>query len=147
MGLDMYLYANRNFYSWREDQGDQRICTEIAELISTDLEIASIKVVAGYWRKANQIHRWFVQNVQGDEDTCESFYVSRQNLIDLRDLCQRVKADNSLAPTELPTHSGFFFGMTEYHEWYYSDLENTINIIDKALTLSSAWDFEYRSSW
>ena len=70
MGLDMYLYANRNFYSWREDQGDQRICTEIAELISTDLEIASIKVVAGYWRKANQIHRWFVQNVQGDEDTC-----------------------------------------------------------------------------
>lgn len=44
----------------------------------------------GYWRKANQIHNWFVQNVQGGEDDCGIYEVSQAKLIELRDTCQKV---------------------------------------------------------
>ncbi len=34
----------------------------------------------GYWRKANGIHAWFVQNVQEGEDDCKEYYVSQSKL-------------------------------------------------------------------
>ena len=44
----------------------------------------------GYWRKANQIHNWFVHNVQGGEDDCGNYEVSQSKLIELREICQKV---------------------------------------------------------
>ena len=44
----------------------------------------------GYWRKANEIHYWFVQNVQGGEDDCGNYEVSQSKLIELREICQKV---------------------------------------------------------
>jgi len=49
----------------------------------------------------------------------------------------------------LPTASGFFFGGTEFNEWYFQDIEETIEIISKVLKET---DFKtqtifYRSSW
>jgi len=146
----MYLHAKRHLWSWQEESGDKAIADEVKNIanIPDDFKVTEIKIEVGYWRKANQIHRWFVQNVQDGKDDCGDYYVSRQDLIDLKELCTNVIADKSLAPTELPTESGFFFGATEYDEWYYQDLTQTIEIIDKALTLDKhQWDFEYHSSW
>jgi len=52
-----------------------------------------------------------------------------------------------IAAEQLPTANGFFFGGTDYDEWYFRDVENTIRIIDECLQLPNSWDFEYRSSW
>ena len=57
--------------------------------------------------------------------------------------------DPSLAKELLPTTAGFFFGGTAYDEWYYKDLENTVEILMKVLNET---DFEnemivYQSSW
>lgn len=42
----------------------------------------------GYWRKANAIHRWFVENVQDGEDDCDYHReVTAEDLTELRDLC------------------------------------------------------------
>ena len=42
----------------------------------------------GYWRKANAIHQWFVDNVQDGEDDCDYHReVTEEDLIALRDLC------------------------------------------------------------
>jgi hypothetical protein len=150
MGLDMYLHAKRYLWSYRDESEDSAIAKQISQVagISDDFEVQEIKIKAGYWRKANQIHRWFVQNVQEGQDDCGNYYVSRQHLLDLKELCVKVIADKELASTELPTESGFFFGATEYDDWYYQDLAETIEIIDKALTLDQhQWDFEYHSSW
>lgn len=150
MGLDMYLHAKRYLWAWQDGSEDKTIANEVQKIakISEDFEVKEIVIKAGYWRKANQIHRWFVQNVQDGKDDCGYYYVNRQNLIDLRDVCKRVSENKELAATELPTESGFFFGNTEYDDWYYQDLAETIEIIDKALTLDPAqWDFEYHSSW
>lgn len=51
----------------------------------------SIMDEVGYWRKANQIHNWFVNHVQGGEDDCEYHNeVTKEVLEELLDICQRV---------------------------------------------------------
>lgn len=47
----------------------------------------SIHESVGYWRKANQIHGWFVDNVQDGEDDCGMYEVTEDQLIELRDVC------------------------------------------------------------
>jgi len=49
----------------------------------------------------------------------------------------------------LPTQSGFFFGSTEYDDYYTQDLEYTIDVISSILMNPDYKDasFYYRSSW
>jgi hypothetical protein len=147
MGLDMYLNAER--YLWSHEEGDKQISENIGQLIGlpTDGKVKTITVEAGYWRKSNQIHNWFVANVQEGKDECQDSYVSREQLKELREVCQKVLDNNELAEKLLPTASGFFFGGTEYDQWYFNDIEETIKIIDNALLMPDQWDFNYRSSW
>lgn len=51
-------------------------------------------------------------------------------------------SDDPLAPT-----AGFFFGSTQKDEWYYDSLMETIDIIDKALSLNDGWQVIYQASW
>ena len=45
----------------------------------------------GYWRKANEIHNWFVENVQdGEDDCCYHNEVTKETLEELLDICQTV---------------------------------------------------------
>ena len=104
----------------------------------------------GYWRKANAIHNWFVNNVQDGVDDC-AFHdeVTKENLEELRDICHEVLCDPDMAEALLPTQGGFFFGSIVYDEWYIDDLKRTIDIIDKVLETT---DFDkqmiyYVSSW
>ena len=150
MGLDMYLTAERFLWSAEKPISDQ-----VANLLGLQLDgermrIQSVTAEAMYWRKANAIHRWFVENVQGDEDNCERHYVDRDQLLKLRNLCAKLceQKIEALAEDSLPTEDGFFFGSTEYDEWYWNDVENTVKGIDKALeTFDEGWSFYYQSSW
>jgi hypothetical protein len=155
MGLDQYLYAKKYYSpsSWRgenaKDEFDAVVKTVGAqEFITKDMPSAQVEVKVGYWRKSNQIHQWFVDNCQGGEDDCRASHVDRAQLIELRDLCEKVLADNSLANELLPCQGGFFFGSTEYDEWYYSDLRDTVLIVNECLSgIGEEWDFYYQSSW
>lgn len=51
-----------------------------------------------YWRKANQIHGWFVNNVQRGNDDCGEYYVSDDRLRQLLDVCRRVIEASKLVP-------------------------------------------------
>jgi hypothetical protein len=103
----------------------------------------------GYWRKANQIHRWFVQNVQNGVDDCGDYKVTKEQLIQLRDECNQVLNDSSLAESLLPTQSGFFFGETVYEDGYYVSLDYTVGIINDILENKPYCldDLYYSSSW
>lgn len=154
MGLDMYLYAKNYLSSFDEKEKEkaEQIAALFPELTHMkdhfdDCPVRYVTIEVGYWRKANAIHDWFVQNVQDGEDKCKPHYVSREDLQSLRLLCQQVLANPSLANDLLPTTSGFFFGSTEYDEWYMDGLKHTIEVIDNALKMPIDWDFEYRSSW
>ena len=136
----------------------------------------------GYWRKANQIHNWFVENIQDGVDDCDYHReVTEEDLKELLGICERVLAscefvdgkinngytfdencnrvpiledgkyikDPSVAMELLPTGSGFFFGSTDYDEYYVDDIKETIDIITRVLETT---DFDkemvyYVSSW
>lgn len=130
MGLDMYLLGVKSEF----DQHDYNI-----GMVRTATEI-------GYWRKANSIHKWFVDNVQDGIDNCQPHTLAKETLMELKELCEEVLENPEKADELLPTQSGFFFGPTEYDEWYFQDMKDTIEIIDWALTQDFDY-FEYESSW
>ena len=164
VGLDMYLKASRYVSGWEFVGADERAryqkLIEVSGLKPEQLDkgspSGSIELVVGYWRKANAIHDWFVKNVQDGLDKCEPHRVEREQLEALKQACQAVLAaanpetkvvDLAKAQEILPTREGFFFGGTEYDEWYLRDMQDTIKIIDRVLTLGEEWAFTYRSSW
>ena len=123
----------------------------------------SIMKQVGYWRKANEIHNWFVENVQDGEDDCDYHNeCTREILEDLLHTCKtvldscattyrdgQVVIDSSVAEELLPRCRGFFFGGDGYDEYYVSDIVDTIKILEDVLATT---DFEtqmvfYISSW
>lgn len=42
------------------------------------------------WTKANQIHNWFVNNIQNGVDNCSYYFVTEDNLLDLKEVCEKV---------------------------------------------------------
>ena len=114
----------------------------------------------GCWRKANAIHKWFVDNVQDGKDDCRTAHVSREKLEELLDVCKKVaKAsklvdgklieDASVAKELLCTTEGFFFGNTDYNEYYLENVKYTIKMLEGVLAEKdeAMGDYEYHSSW
>ena len=150
MGLDMYLNKRTYVQHWEHNRPEEQYSVEVTKGGKpTNINPKKVKYIieeAGYWRKQNQIHRWFVENVQHGEDNCGEYYVDSEKLAKLLELCQKVKADNSLAEELLPSTSGFFFGGTEYDEWYFNGIDNTIEILKEALE-DVRGEYYYTSSW
>ena len=102
-----------------------------------------------YWRKANAIHGWFVENVQDGEDDCKEYEVRADQLEALVDACKRALADRENAAEILPPTSGFFFGNKEVDDWYWENLQMTVDGLSKVLANPDLkdWDFFYQASW
>jgi len=154
MGLDQYLSASHYISRFDYDnhvQSENALFSLIVSQFDVDVDPSghaglSIDFPMGYWRKSNQVHQWFVDKFADGEDDCRKMFVNRESLEELKELCLKVLADHSLAEELLPSHSGFFFGSTEYDEWYFKDLARTVEIIDRCL--ASKFDyFEYQASW
>lgn len=164
MGLDMYMYLRKSeaLGKWQKDYEER-----VGGFYPPELEKFQNKIdernfldkttmyQVGYWRKANAIHRWFVNNCAEGKDECQRIYVSKESIQKLLDTCKEVLADHSKANELLPTQSGFFFGGTEYDEWYFRDLEYTVELLtditDFLNTNTSKsgtyYDVIYQASW
>lgn len=152
MGLDMdltkHIYVGAN-YEHRKVTGTVEL-TAYGEPIEINLKrISYIAERVMQWRKANAIHKWFVDNCQDGVDECQTVYVSEEKLQELLDLCKRVKKNHALAGELLPTQSGYFFGDTAYDEWYWEDINYTIKNLTSVLKEKNKnFDgFYYHSSW
>lgn len=156
MGLDMYL--NKRTYvgnNYRKPEQQVQIVmpqdqSEVTFPIESEIKQGRITYVieeVAYWRKANAIHNWFVENVQDGNDDCGTYYVPKVGIEVLVNLCKQLleKKDPKEAERILPTQEGFFFGNTDYDEWYWNQLENTINQLEPLLKEDG--DFYYKSSW
>jgi hypothetical protein len=162
MGLDCYLSAKKYITKWEYGEGhkDRWVTQEFQDALPMDApDITTygghagltICYPVGYWRKANAIHNFFVQGIGGGEDNCQEMWVSRDVLIDLRARCVDVlNADDMEAKAKeigLETTSGFFFGDTEYGDWYKDDLRLTIDICNHVLALPEEYSLYYQASW
>lgn len=153
MGLDMYLFANQDIYSYTAD-GARKIdlivdALDASHIRGLNFGNAKVRIEVAYWRKSNAIHNFFVQLNNGVDD-CEPIRVAKVDLENLLERCKevlRVRTD-AIANELLPSVSGFFFGSTEYDEWYYEDLENTVEVLENILTNApNSWTYEYEASW
>lgn len=131
----------------------------------------------GFWQEANQIHGWFVDNVQKGEDDRQEYYVSRTQLGNLLASVQEVLDNSALvlkkqsegrfwydtlinsedegyvienpstAKEYLPTREGFFFGSLDYDQQYLDQLRHTRDILREALLSPKDAVFSYRANW
>lgn len=158
MGLDMYLYKRHYIeanYEHRNVTGNVEIKIGDKPVKIDFKKISSITENAGYWRKANHIHAWFVANVQKGVDDCGDYDVSQEQLEKLLSDCKAVlasKGKKEVAEEVMPTKGGFFFGGTDYDEYYYKDCEETIAIVEAILKEKTPegylpFDVIYSSSW
>ncbi len=153
MGLDQYLKKKiyiGAYFDFRDVEAvvDISIAGEKVQVNPNRLSMIEERV--GYWRKANQIHKWFVENVQDGKDDCGEYYVPLEKLKNLLSLCKEVKENKEKAPEILPTQQGFFYGTTEYDEWYDGDINDTIIMIEEILKeeeSGAGGDYYYTSSW
>ncbi len=137
MGLDMYLRASKYVGGWRHStDGERNEYERMVELFGmtdyVDDGSPSIDVsfTVGYWRKANQIHSWFVRECQKGVDDCRATHVSIAELKDLQAMCLRVMASTGPVP--------------------FDPYAATVTIVDKCIALDKApgwWEFIYQSSW
>lgn len=153
MGLDMYLTGKRYLSKYSQGQ-DADVAAQIAQQfpeLGTQFgahnPVQQVSIRAAYWRKANAVHDWFVRNVQNGVDNCAIYGVSRADLMALRTECELVVDNPQRAAEVLPTTAGFFFGRTDYDEFYVQDLKNTIEQLNSVLSLPDSWDFDYQSCW
>lgn len=100
-----------------------------------------------YWRKANAIHNWFVQNVQEGVDDCGTYPVTKEQLQKLLSVCLEILSGNSIVSEVLPTTSGFFFGSTNYDSWYYKNIEYTVESLQQIISEEWQDNLYYTSSW
>jgi hypothetical protein len=101
MGLDMYLSKRHYVKNWDHMKPEEQHQITIKK---NHLKVAYINpkkidyIVeeAGYWRKANQIHAWFVEHCQEGNDDCKEYIVERLQLQELLDTCILVRDSSKL---------------------------------------------------
>lgn len=165
MGLDMYLAAKKNISKMNYEKLDQDsgLTLDSPEIINDQFTTlvknaglenvaegiygVEVGVTCAYWRKCNQIHGWFVDNVQRGEDNCGEYYVSTNKLQELLDLVNTALKTRN--PQLIPPREGFFFGGYDIDEYYWNDLKYTKAQLERVLSLPnlSELSFYYSSSW
>ena len=156
MGLDMYLFgikADKKDFDEPSSGKYEELC---------------------YWRKANQIHKWFNVKFIKNQDPWGFYRVEEEDLQGLFLLCKMLKnlkesSKPDWVPTEYvsfvndwdletdyvdliansllpPDNIGCFFGSGIIDEYYWEQIDDTINKLEKALSGNYS-RFYYHASW
>lgn len=116
----------------------------------------SLQVASVYWRKANAVHAWFVDECQDGIDECQESPVQGEQLAKLRALCldalaAYARCDFEQARKIMEPQSGFFFGSTDVDEYWAADMQHTADEIERVIKLAAQTrgvvDFTYQASW
>lgn len=161
MGLDMYLELKKERYVSKGDE-EFKWPTELSEVPNTGYGISKSELyIVAYWRKSNAVHKWFVDTCGDGVDECQEIRVSITQLTELYNICLQLLVAKMKGPEEgsktaselLPTESGFFFGSTEYDEWYWNDIQNTVDQLKPIIKFfedkeaSKSYEIIYQASW
>lgn len=162
MGLDMYLKKKTYVKNWDHYSPEQRkeVTVKVGDKLHPKIKPERVSYIiedVGYWRKFNALHQWFVDNCQNGVDECQESYVGSSKLkVLLDEVLKPIKEAHAsgdmenavqLAEDLLPTQEGFFFGGTDYSDWYFKDVYETVELIEKLLEEDPDGDYFYQSSW
>ena len=123
MGLDMYVnirhkntqskleayeaweqkYSYEEFQSLTEEQVEEYRNSE------PEYDAAMYGNELMYWRKANQIHNWFVKNCQNGVDDCGRYAITVADLMKLKELCEKILTMTEIKQELRPTYPNGWF--------------------------------------
>ncbi len=161
MGLDMYLSKKTYVQHWDHHSPEETYNVKVTrggepvDHIQPN-RVSYVEEQVGYWRKSNQIHKWFVDTIQDGNDNCGTYVVEIDDLMNLLDLCKQVRDTPEKAEELLPPHGGCFFGDVSIDQYYFHDINHTIEILEGVLSEKVfdkdgreyyPADFYYHSSW
>ena len=182
MGLDMYLSKKTYVKQWdfKKPEEQFQVTVKLGGKKFDGVKPERISYVTEelmYWRKANQIHGWFVNN--GSEILEEvSYRLTFEDLQNLLDTCKQVldilnKSEKKVIQVRsgwsggeeiysdvevfdcedevsdlLPPTQGFFYGSYDINEYYKDSVEETLRFLERELPNCQEDDeFEYYASW
>lgn len=164
MGLDMYFYARKTTYKsfskWdNPERANEVNYPEDLKIFSDYIYDRNFKSVQtetsyqiGYFRKFNALHSYIVKTFADGIDNCQDIILYKEDvekikkvLDDVLNAHQQVEKAKEI----LPTQSGFFFGGTDYDEFYFEDVKDAADLMQSFL---DNFDFEnyqlvYQASW
>jgi hypothetical protein len=103
MGLDHGLTKRHYVKNWDHFKPEARYQVTVLKGGKPDPNIKTNRITnveeeVITWRKSNQIHRWFVENVQDGKDDCQEYSVDRAQIVKLLETCKEVVAGSELVP-------------------------------------------------
>lgn len=157
MGLDMYLERRTYVKKWPHTPEERKTHVSVSGNMQgiKQERISYIIEEVAYWRKANAIHSFFVDSCADGRDECQPIYISEDAANDLLERINTIlNADPADVESEadrlLPTKSGFFFGGTEYDEYYLEQLRYTKGVVEGMIEDMGAphyGQYYYQASW
>ena len=143
MGLDITFYkakrSNDNETKERLEEIRKALAAEYLKSIDernskliNELEDEKEKInpwnEVAYFRKVNFLIPFF-----GYEENCSNIEIDKYQVEDLIEACKEVLANHDKASFLLPTQAGFFFGSTDYDDWYFDDVESVKTTFESIL--------------
>ena len=164
MGLDMYFYARKTTYKsfskWdKSSKVDETNYPEDLKTFSDYIYDRNFKSVQtetryqiGYFRKFNALHSYIVKTFADGIDNCQDIILYKEDVEQIKKVLDEVlNAHQQVEKAKelLPTQSGFFFGGTDYDEFYFEDVKDAADLMQSFL---DNFDFDkyqlvYRASW
>ena len=164
MGLDMYFYARKTTYKsfskWDEpDSAGEANYPEDLKTFSDYIYDRNFKSVQtetsyqiGYFRKFNALHSYIVKTFANGIDDCQDIILYKEDVEQIKKVLDEVlNAHQQVEKAKelLPTQSGFFFGGTDYDEYYFEDVKVAADLMQSLL---DNFDFDkyqliYEASW
>ena len=120
----------RNGYDWLIHPFTERVLDlpELEELVKKQVE-GYYEPYDAYFRKVNFLFAYY-QNIGKMVDEYYAF-TDKDDIDDIISRCERVLKDHALANELLPTQSGFFFGSTDFDQWYFDDVKDCLRQMKK----------------
>lgn len=159
MGLDMYMSKKTYVKRWEHHKPSDQFNVDVkkgGEPFSNikPERVSYVVEEVAYWRKFNALHNWFVNECADGEDNCQEIYIG-EKLPELLETLQKVKEiyEGNVPNKEdefeelFPTASGFFFGDTDYDEYYIEQVNETIDLLTELLKEDENGDYYYQASW
>lgn len=146
----MYLSKKTYVKNWTHKEDKHRVVVTLNDQTRLDIKperVTDVVEEVMYWRKVNAVHAWFVENVQDGIDECQESAVTIEQLDTLATICEKVVRDKN--PELLPASSGFFFGSTDYDEYYYQEVEETAKVLREEIRNNQEKypEYFYQASW
>ena len=134
MGLDITFYKAKRLKDNETKERLEEIRKELATEYLKSIDERNSKLIneledekekinpwneVAYFRKVNFLIPFF-----GYEENCSNIEIDKYQVEDLIEACKEVLANHDKASFLLPTQEGFFFGSTDYDDWYFDDVQN-----------------------